>query len=327
MKNRSSNIINSKAKIGLGFVIVPTDVDRDSYIMNCFLKETISFYPEEGGLAYHNAKMVNGLVENIKFPTEKDIFGSVVIYFVHPVYRYPIVFGLLDRKNEVKLIEWGQFRLLKTYKGAESIIQGDGSKGSLLIKTKGNSKYNGRIDIQVIDSEGKGKLDLEVQGNLSVLSSLVSILNKDFEIVSSNSIKCIGNTVNLKTLNFNIECIEEREDTFKDVPSEDLEKGVFSLTGKVLRLKMGTTEIEISDTEDPEGPQILINKGEKGGLINIKDQEAKINELVDSVNDLIDKFNDHTHTTPQGTAVAVTVKASQASKINSSDYEDTTVLH
>lgn len=320
-------IINSKVRIGLGFVIVPTDVDRDSYIVNCFLKETVSFTPEDGGLAFHNAKLVNGLIQDIVFPTEENIFGSTILYLVHPVYRYPIVFGLLDRKEETKLLEWGQFKLSKSYKGAECTILGNGNRGSLLVKVKGNSKYNGGLSIQVIDSENQGKLDLEVQGNLSIVTSLISILNKDFEIVTGNSLKCTNNTTSLKTLNLNIECIEEREDSFKDVPSEDLEKGVFSLTGKILRLKMGTTEIEISDTEDPEGPQILINKGEKGGLINIKDQEAKINELVDTLNSLVDKFNNHTHTTPQGIAVAVTVKASQASKINSSDYEDTTVLH
>lgn len=320
-------IINSKARIGLGFVIVPTDVDRDSYIVNCFLKETVSFTPEDGGLAFHNAKLVNGLIQDIVFPTEENIFGSTILYLVHPVYRYPIVFGLLDRKEETKLLEWGQFKFSKSYKGAECTILGNGSRGSLLVKVKGNSKYNGRLNVQVIDSENQGKLDLEVQGNLSIVTSLISILNKDFEIVTSNSLKCTNNTTSLKTLNLNIECIEEREDTFKDVPSEDLEKGVFSLTGKILRLKMGTTEIEISDTENPEGPQILINKGEKGGLINIKDQEAKINELVDSVNDLVDKFNNHIHITPAGPSDATKTLASKASKINSSDYEDTTVLH
>lgn len=327
MNKSSFDLINSKAKIGIGFVIVPTDIDRDRYIMNCFLKETVSFYPEEGGLAYHNAKLVSGLIQDIMFPTETSSFGSTVLYYVHPIYRYPIVFGLLDRREEAKLLEWGQFKISKSYRGAESLILGNGKKGSLLVKVQGNSKYNGKIAVQVIDSETRGSLDLQVQGSLSIISSLISVLTKDFEIVSSNSLKCINNTTTFKTLNLNIECLEERDDIAKESIPEDLETGVFSLTGKTLHLKVGSTEIEISDTEDPEGPQILINKGKKGGLINIKDQEAKLNELVDTVNKLVNQFNNHIHTTPSGPSSPITTPVSEASKFNSSDYEDIAVLH
>lgn len=320
-------IINSKARIGIGFVIVPSDIDREAYIINCFLKETVSFTPEDGGLAFHNAKLINGLIQDIVFPTEENIFGSTILYLVHPVYRYPIVFGLLDRKEETKLLEWGQFKSSKSYKGAECSILGNGKRGSLLVKVKGNSQYNGKLSIQIIDSENQGTLDLEVQGSLSVIASLISILNKDLEIVSSNSLKCINNVTNFRTLNFNIECIEEREDAFKDAVSDDLEKGSFSLVGKKIHLKIGSSELEISDTENPEGPQILINKGKNGGLINIKEQETKINEVIDTLNSLVNKFNEHTHTVPNGTSAVPSKPASKASKLNSSDYEDTTIKH
>lgn len=88
---------------------------------------------------------------------------------------------------------------------------------------------------------------------------------------------------------------------------------------------------------------IEVNGGRLGGLVNIEDLTDKLNNLVSEVNKLKDCFNQHTHTgTVTGTATvgsaAVPVagscttvvpnpKASNVSKFNKKDYEDTTVTH
>lgn len=70
---------------------------------------------------------------------------------------------------------------------------------------------------------------------------------------------------------------------------------------------------------------IVINGGKLGGLINIETLTEKINALVDT-------FNKHTHqvsttgssTAQSGTAAATT---NTAQKLNSKDYEDSTITH
>ena len=78
---------------------------------------------------------------------------------------------------------------------------------------------------------------------------------------------------------------------------------------------------------------VAINKGENGGVINIKELTDKLNKLADEVDDLRSKYNSHTHT---GTAVgglAVTTvpttstKLTTISKFKSEDYEDTKFIH
>ena len=83
-----------------------------------------------------------------------------------------------------------------------------------------------------------------------------------------------------------------------------------------------------------EAETVTFNGGQLGGLINIEDLTAKINELVDA-------FNDHTHSLatgavnvtgaygPSSNTAPITVPAisSKASKLNKDDYEDTSIKH
>lgn len=80
--------------------------------------------------------------------------------------------------------------------------------------------------------------------------------------------------------------------------------------------------------------RIEINGGQLGGLVNIEDLTAKINELVDA-------FNGHTHSLPTGTVsvsgpggamsntapVSVPAISKKADKFTRDDYEDDTVKH
>lgn len=62
---------------------------------------------------------------------------------------------------------------------------------------------------------------------------------------------------------------------------------------------------------------ITINGGKLGGLINIDQLTAKINELVTL-------FNTHTHSSPQGTT-GVPLKSARS--FSKDDYEDKKIIH
>lgn len=98
-----------------------------------------------------------------------------------------------------------------------------------------------------------------------------------------------------------------------------------SLSGDLSKLVV----LQVDEVES-----ITFNGGQLGGLINIEDLTAKINELVNA-------FNDHTHSLatgavtvtgssgPAANQVPITVPAisSKASRLNKNDYEDTTIIH
>lgn len=66
-----------------------------------------------------------------------------------------------------------------------------------------------------------------------------------------------------------------------------------------------------------EVEQIIINGGENGGLVNVK-------ELVEKINNLINTFNNHTHPATSGTTSPT---ASQLTTIKQDDIEDKKITH
>lgn len=100
----------------------------------------------------------------------------------------------------------------------------------------------------------------------------------------------------------------------------------YSEIEKVL-LTIGDSDIVIQDGS------IQMNGGDLGGLIKIEDLTDKLNGLVSEVNALKENFNTHTHlvttTAPAGewTSKTTTKIASDASRFNKSDYEDSKITH
>lgn len=329
-------LLGSKIHINIGYIIVPPDVDRGAFIANCYSNEEVSMYPETGGISYNRVKITPDSLQNIEFPEEGEDFGSMVLYFLHPVQRYPIIFGTLDKKNECKLLQWKQFKFLKSYKGSEVSVLGDAVRSSLKIKVKGTGAKNSSFLIEVLDSENKGSLVLNVQGDIKLLCSTLSILNRDLEVITKNSVKLVSNAIQIRTLNFSVDCVEERTDKFKEELPEDsdVEVGLVTLKAKSLDMVIGSTIIHIEDSGDDDNsePLISINNGEKGGLINISDLTDKLNNLVSEVNSLVDKFNNHKHGGLAGDKPINTVSSSgesadKISEFDKNNYEDTTIIH
>lgn len=64
--------------------------------------------------------------------------------------------------------------------------------------------------------------------------------------------------------------------------------------------------------------EVVLNGGEKGGIINVADLTAKLNQLVDD-------FNKHTHIGNMGTAT--TIPTPLLAKFMRGDYEDERIKH
>lgn len=331
-------LLGSKIYVNIGYIIVPPDVERGTFIADCYSKEEVSIYPETGGTSYNRVKITPDSLQNIEFPNEGEDFGSMVIYFFHPIHRYPIVFGVLDKRNECKFLQWKQFKRSKVYKDSEVTVLGDAVRSSLKIKVKGGNGKNGSFLIRVEDPEGKGFLDLTVQGNVRLLCNTLSILNRDLSIVSKNSLSILNNETHVETLRFFLKCIEERQDKFKEDLFEDTKEklGSFSLEAKSLDIVVGGTTIHIEDTEgDEPSPHISINGGENFGIIKIVELTKKLNELISDINSFKKIYNSHKHTgstCPDG-PVQIMAPSESGSQVNESseflkeDYEDTKIFH
>lgn len=192
MKNdfeRLLKLMISKPACGIGYIIVPPDVDRGEYIETCFRTETVSMYPEVGGTSYNNVPLALSALQDIEFPEEGDTFGSQVVYLLHPLQRTPIILAVVDKSDEMKDVGWKQFLLSKENHGDMVQVRGDARKGFLLFKVLSSSSSGGNIIVQLFKKDGTGKMTVQVQGDIIVYAKNSTIRCEDtFNIKAVNKI-------------------------------------------------------------------------------------------------------------------------------------------
>lgn len=178
--------INSMTYVGIGYVIIPTDVNKDEYIQYCYLNESVSILPETGGVCYNNVKVSVNCLNDIEFP-EKDNFGSCVVYLLHPTQKIPIIIGVISKHNESVSLNYKLFKLFKS-KGNNSVsVCGDGSNGNLMINVVSEEQDGGQIVIDVNHYNETGVLRLRVKGDIFILTKNIEIeVSGNFKIKSKN---------------------------------------------------------------------------------------------------------------------------------------------
>lgn len=273
--------INSMAYVGIGYVIIPSDVNREEYISNCFLNETVSIYPESGGISYNNVKVSVNCLNNIEFPEVNDTFGSCVVYLLHPTQKIPIIVGVISKTDESVTLNYKLFKLSKSLGDNSVTITGDGSNGNLMVSLFSDSADGGQliIDVNSYSKTGVVKLrvtgnifiisnniDIKVRENIKVESNLLTIKSKDIKVESENLLFKNG------TVKFHNEIVE--------VGGKDLE---FVALGETLRDEiikpLISTLKNFSVIVSSFGPTSVVSPET---LIKLEQIETKLQNLVSS---------------------------------------------
>lgn len=166
--------INSLAFVGLGYVIKPSDLDIDEYLNHCFVNKTISILPDTSGMAVHNVPIPNYLLQLIKFPKEKETFGSFVVYILHPTQKRPIVVAVLDKIGQDEALDYHEFKFTTSHNNNSVNIIGKSDKGNLVISVESEEEDGGNIDIIINHLNEKGKFTLEVKGDVEIISKNIA---------------------------------------------------------------------------------------------------------------------------------------------------------
>ena len=222
-----SQKIESMTYVGIGYVIIPNDVNRDEYIQYCYLNESVSIFPETGGISYNNVKISTNCLNNLEFP-EKDSLGSCVVYVLHPTQKIPIIIGVLSKHNESIALNYKLFKLFKSSKNNSVSIVGDGSNGNLVINVTSDGDKGGQIIIDINHYNQKGVLRLNVKGDIFIIS-------KNIEIETSESLKIKSKSISLNSDEF---LIESKKSTIKgdklSLLSKEVEIGENNLEAAVM---------------------------------------------------------------------------------------------
>ena len=84
MLNDLKTYVKGNISVGIGYIIVPPDVDRQKYIDTCYAKETVSMYLDFGGFSVNNVRISVDALNLIEFPKEGEDFWKLCYFLPSP---------------------------------------------------------------------------------------------------------------------------------------------------------------------------------------------------------------------------------------------------
>lgn len=152
---------------GIGYIIIPENIDRDSYIANSIKNGTISFATENAE-RFDNIKISKNLINYLDFPIKYNELGSQIFFNIIPLINLPIVIGVLTKSGEVNLMLENSFEISRKTEDASVSIIGDGKKGNLSINIDSFQEKGGELNINVNNKNNSAKVKVAVNGKIEV---------------------------------------------------------------------------------------------------------------------------------------------------------------
>lgn len=163
-----------KEAITIGYITVPAEEDRDSYISTCFGTGRVSIMTENAEIIHKVPIGINSL-NVVKFPKERGKIGSPVLITYNKVFSQHFVTDVFNSNDEFQPISENDFILTRKVDDEEVSVVGKGNKGSLFLTASKEAH------ISIGKKTKKGKLDLQVHGDATV-----GVQGKLLKIITDN---------------------------------------------------------------------------------------------------------------------------------------------
>jgi len=96
IKEIPSGILSS----GVGYIIIPTEVDIDEFIEDAMRTGRVSIDGGFGHGQFHNVPIDRDALQRIKFPDDEGKHGTPVVWVNIPKHNVPVIVGFLDYKTK-----------------------------------------------------------------------------------------------------------------------------------------------------------------------------------------------------------------------------------
>lgn len=294
-RNRGNN--NCIPFSGIGYVVIPDGSDAAEYVQRCYRNQTISINGGFGSSSMHNVKIVEGVLDRIKFPSNGSSQGSAVVWVRESFYNRPVVVGVVPEGGKSNLSNAGQARLLQEVLQRAAEVFVDGANSRVNISALGDDTKCAEINIKASSRVGEDDV-VNVESN-----DLVKISGKRYRLNFTKDIELLINNgkEDLLKVVANEEKVEVIDHWGNNIVA-DAEK-VFVTDANKNQVISNADEVHVTDAHENEiilnqdNVQILCKKFNVG---EGKEQMILGNTLVDLLTQLIDAIISLTVITPQG---------------------------
>lgn len=164
------SVPNLRYSVGLGYVIVPYNVDREQYVENCFRTNLVELLTENSEFIL-DVEVDKFSIQLLDFPKENGKLGSLVVWVNEVNRNKPYVVAVLSKRDEFTDLREGEIRFKKSGNDNSSLLKLQGNKGNLFISAENSlGKEENGIFIDVKNKKDLGKLIAYCQGETSLTS-------------------------------------------------------------------------------------------------------------------------------------------------------------
>ena len=161
------SIAGERGNGGIGYVALPIDVDRDTFVQQCLDLNTISMVTE-------NFEFINNVpvdaekMQYLRFPTDPTLIGSTVVWINIPKHNFPVIIAVLNPKDQAtKITDLNSYNLTRRNPVNQSVgasFKILGEKGKMMITTEGESGGESIFSVKVYNNDMKGLHQTYIQG-------------------------------------------------------------------------------------------------------------------------------------------------------------------
>lgn len=272
MNNRyvSTRSISKRNSAGVGYIVLPVDIDRNRYIASCYRKGTLSIVLEDGG-HIDDVLLLKESFDKIVFPESSNELGSLVFWVNIPKKNQPVIIGTISKSNEFVSLNENEFSLKRESKFG-------------FVEISGNGK-NTDINVIVNSNQGRGKINI-IASNTSATAELNVKVKGDVNVYSSNDINLsVERAININVGNSLLKIKKGQSLTYIDQFGNEigLKEGeiiIKSTSGKIITIDdKGGIIIDATETGNVEikSGKSIIELSEQGVSIDVGDKELWLN--------------------------------------------------
>ena len=241
---------------GVGWVIIPSDLDRNAYVDDCYRTDTVSINGGIGHSVFRNVSVDVDVMKEIVFPADKTTYGSKVVWVKDNVSGYPIIIAIIRNQNQCFEQGENQYHISKKFGGNKVEIFVDGNSSALTIDVIGKEAESSNFNIRLNSSKRNSSFNVY----------------SDNEVVLTATNKVLVNTNNEFKLSFTD---KGETKTFISMKRD---------SGLEYADKFGNKITVVDGKVTIDSKDIILNDGKNGGTVNVSElrkfMQAVLQDLV-----------------------------------------------
>lgn len=150
---------------GVGFIIIPKDIDSNKYKEDVYRTGRVSIYGGYGSSNFYDVIIPKNCLQEIVFPDDSNSKGSPVVWINIPKHNEPIVVSVLKYDEEFYSLSENRFRVTRTSKDSMIDLDLDSDKSKLFLNVSNlDESKNSNLEINISDINGDGTLKVLIEG-------------------------------------------------------------------------------------------------------------------------------------------------------------------